>query len=160
MCSLPSAQFGVSGWLVAKSGSDEPGQCGHCPLQTHRSTKDVKGPFAALAVTSAPSSGSISCLQFTTTLLPYISLPTCAAMKNCRPALQPFNSAASTTCHMWSSRWKCVFAQTYVHRVLTHGLERYIANMASLDRWLASIVNNRLRWSLNLKNIGPDGLAK
>ena len=32
-------------------------------------------------------------------------------------------------------------------------LERYIANIASLDRWLATIRNNRIQWSLNLKNI-------
>ena len=41
-------------------------------------------------------------------------------------------------------------------------LERYIANIALLDRILATI-GNRIRWSMNLKNIakniGLDGLA-
>ena len=36
-------------------------------------------------------------------------------------------------------------------------LDRYIA---PLNRWLATIRNNRIRWSMNLKNIGPVGLAK
>ena len=39
-------------------------------------------------------------------------------------------------------------------------LERYIANIASLDWWLATIGNNHIWWSMNLKNIGPSGLAK
>ena len=33
-------------------------------------------------------------------------------------------------------------------------------SQTSLDQWLATIGNNRIIWSLNLKNIGPDGLAK
>ena len=32
-------------------------------------------------------------------------------------------------------------------------LRRYIANIASLDRWLATIGNHCLRWLINLKNI-------
>ena len=32
-------------------------------------------------------------------------------------------------------------------------LERYITNIASLDWWLATIGNNRIPWSVNLKNI-------
>ena len=32
-------------------------------------------------------------------------------------------------------------------------LERYIAKIASLDRWLATIGNNRIQWSMSLKNI-------
>ena len=41
----------------------------------------------------------------------------------------------------------------------TSTLERYIANIASLDRWLANFGNNCVWWSMNLKNIGSDGLA-
>ena len=36
----------------------------------------------------------------------------------------------------------------------------HIANIASLDQWLATIRNNGIGWSTNLKNIGPDVLAK
>ena len=32
-------------------------------------------------------------------------------------------------------------------------LERYIAKIALVDRWLATIGNNRKQWSMNLKNI-------
>ena len=32
-------------------------------------------------------------------------------------------------------------------------LERYIAKIASVDRWLPTIGNNRIQWSMNLKNI-------
>ena len=32
-------------------------------------------------------------------------------------------------------------------------LERNIANFASLNQWLATIRNNRIQWSMNLKNI-------
>ena len=32
-------------------------------------------------------------------------------------------------------------------------LERYIANIASLDRWLVTIGNYGIRWSINLKNM-------
>ena len=43
-------------------------------------------------------------------------------------------------------------------------LGQYIANIASLDRWLATIRNNHIRWSVNLKkhrkHFGPDSLAK
>ena len=41
----------------------------------------------------------------------------------------------------------------YSVNLLCSRLERYIAKIASVDRWLATIRNNRIQWSMNLKNI-------
>ena len=41
----------------------------------------------------------------------------------------------------------------------TSRLARYIANLASLDQWLAPIRNNRIRWSMNLKKSQKDRIV-
>ena len=83
--------------VCCKVRSSEVGECGHCPLQIRRWTKDVKGPFAAvLVLTSGP--WSISCLHCTAAVL----LKVQQYLTDCPDEKLSTNSATAATaiCHM------------------------------------------------------------